>query len=32
MPHSAIATGMVDFVPPPAEMPAQLIAYVRREL
>ncbi len=28
MPRSAIATGMVDFVLPPAEMPAQLIAYV----
>jgi len=27
MPRSAIATGMVDFVLPPAEMPAQLIAY-----
>jgi two-component system, chemotaxis family, CheB/CheR fusion protein len=28
MPGSAIATGMVDYVLPPAEMPAQLIAYV----
>ena len=28
MPRSAIATGMVDFELPPAEMPAQLIAYV----
>jgi two-component system, chemotaxis family, CheB/CheR fusion protein len=28
MPRSAIATGMVDFVLPPAEIPAQLIAYV----
>ena len=30
MPRSAIATGMVDFVLLPAEMPAQLIAYVGR--
>jgi two-component system CheB/CheR fusion protein len=30
MPRSAIATGLVDFVLPPAEMPAQLIAYVGR--
>jgi two-component system, chemotaxis family, CheB/CheR fusion protein len=29
MPRSAIATGMVDFVLPPADMPAQLLAYVR---
>ncbi|HET7867840.1 MAG TPA: CheR family methyltransferase [Burkholderiaceae bacterium] len=29
MPRSAIATGMVDYVLPPGEMPAQLIAYVR---
>ena len=29
MPSSAIATGMVDYVLPPREMPAQLIAYVR---
>ena len=28
MPRSAVASGMVDFVLPPAEMPAQLIAYV----
>ena len=28
MPRSALATGLVDFVLPPAEMPAQLIAYV----
>jgi two-component system CheB/CheR fusion protein len=28
MPRSAIATRMVDFVLPPAEMPAQLISYV----
>ncbi len=28
MPQSAIATGMVDFVLPPEEMPAQLFAYV----
>jgi two-component system, chemotaxis family, CheB/CheR fusion protein len=28
MPRSAIATGMVDFVLAPAEMPAQLVAYV----
>ena len=28
MPRSAIATGMVDFVLPPHEMPAQLLAYV----
>jgi two-component system CheB/CheR fusion protein len=27
MPRSAIATGMVDFVLPPNEMPAQLLAY-----
>jgi two-component system CheB/CheR fusion protein len=30
MPSSAIATGLVDFVLPPADMPAQLISYVRR--
>lgn len=29
MPRSAIATGLVDYVLPPAEMPAQLIAYVK---
>ncbi len=28
MPRSAIATGLVDYVLPPAEMPAQLTAYV----
>jgi len=28
MPHSAIATGLVDYTLPPAEMPAKLIAYV----
>lgn len=28
MPQSAIATGLVDYILPPAEMPAQLIAYV----
>ena len=28
MPRSAIATGLVDYVLPPAEMPSQLIAYV----
>jgi len=27
MPRSAIATGLVDFVLPPAEMPAKLLAY-----
>lgn len=30
MPRSAIATGLVDFVLPPAEMAAQLTAYVAR--
>jgi two-component system CheB/CheR fusion protein len=30
MPRNAIATGMVDFVLPPAEMPAQLIAFAGR--
>lgn len=30
MPRSAIATKMVDFVLPPAEMPAQLAAYASR--
>ncbi len=30
MPRSAIATGIVDFVLPPKEMPAQLLAYVGR--
>ena len=28
MPRSAIATGLVDFELPPAEMPAQIISYV----
>jgi two-component system CheB/CheR fusion protein len=28
MPRSAIATGLTDYVLPPAEMPAQLMAYV----
>ena len=28
MPRSAIATGLVDYVLPPTEMPAQLLAYV----
>jgi two-component system CheB/CheR fusion protein len=32
MPRSAIATGLVDYVLPPAEMPAQLIAYAARAL
>ncbi|MFH1811278.1 MAG: chemotaxis protein CheB, partial [Pseudomonadota bacterium] len=30
MPRSAMATGLVDYVLPPAEMPAQLMAYVAR--
>jgi two-component system, chemotaxis family, CheB/CheR fusion protein len=30
MPRGAIATGVVDYVLPPAEMPAQIIAYVAR--
>ncbi len=30
MPRSAIATGIVDFVLPPSEMPAHLLAYVGR--
>jgi len=30
MPRSALGTGLVDFELPPAEMPAQLIAYVRQ--
>jgi two-component system CheB/CheR fusion protein len=30
MPRSAIATGAVDYVLPPAEMPGQIIAYVAR--
>ncbi len=32
MPRSAIATGLVDYVLTPAEMPAQLVEYVRRAL
>lgn len=32
MPRSAIATGLVDYQLPPAEMPAQLIAYVLHAL
>jgi chemotaxis response regulator CheB len=32
MPRSAIATGMVDFVLPPNEMPAKLLAYVATRL
>ena len=28
MPHSALATGLVDYELPPAEMPAQIMAYV----
>jgi len=32
MPQSAIATGLVDYTLPPAEMPAQLIAYARHAL
>ena len=30
MPRSAIATGLVDYILPPAEMPSQLIAYVNQ--
>jgi two-component system, chemotaxis family, CheB/CheR fusion protein len=30
MPRSAIASGMADYILPPAEMPAQLIAYVNQ--
>lgn len=30
MPRSVIATGLVDYVLPPAEMPAQLLAYTAR--
>ena len=30
MPRSAIATGLVDYVLPPAEMPAQLMAYLAK--
>lgn len=29
MPASAIATGLVDFIQPPGEMPRQLLAYVK---
>jgi two-component system CheB/CheR fusion protein len=29
MPRSALATGLVDYVLPPADMPAQLLAYVQ---
>jgi two-component system, chemotaxis family, CheB/CheR fusion protein len=29
MPRSAIATGLTDFILPPSEMPAQLMAYVK---
>lgn len=32
MPRSAIATGLVDFELPPAEMPAQIISYVAHAL
>ena len=32
MPRSALATGLVDYELPPAEMPAQLIAYAARIL
>jgi two-component system, chemotaxis family, CheB/CheR fusion protein len=32
MPRSAVATGLVDFVLPPAEMPAKLMAYVAHAL
>ena len=31
MPRSAIATGFVDYILPPAEMPEQLMAYVRHD-
>ena len=30
MPRSAIATGLIDYVLPPEEMPAALVAYVRQ--
>ncbi len=30
MPRNALATGLVDYVLPPEEMPAQLLAYVQR--
>ena len=32
MPRSAIGTGLIDYILPPAEMPAQLIAYAARAL
>jgi two-component system CheB/CheR fusion protein len=32
MPSSAIATGLVDYTLPPAEMPVRLIAYARRAM
>jgi len=32
MPRSAIGTGLIDYTLPPAEMPAQLIAYADRAL
>ncbi|MEO8900865.1 MAG: chemotaxis protein CheB [Polyangiaceae bacterium] len=32
MPRSAISTGLIDYTLPPAEMPAQLIAYAGRAL
>jgi len=32
MPRSAIGTGLIDYTLPPAEMPAQLIAYASRAL
>ena len=32
MPRSAISTGLVDYVLPPAEMPSRLIAYAARAL
>ncbi|MEO8451335.1 MAG: chemotaxis protein CheB [Gemmatimonadota bacterium] len=32
MPRSAIATGLVDYVLPPDEMPAQLVAYVAQAM
>lgn len=32
MPRSAISTNLVDYVLPPAEMPAQLMAYVSRAI
>lgn len=31
MPKSAIATGLIDFVLPPAQMPEQLIKYIRHQ-